>query len=813
MIRITRLIPVLGTSILSVGLGLSLGLAGCATAVDDGDAPADSRDIELAALQQTAGAPISMELNEAGLTRVLSMTPRFPVSGHATDPAIAATNFLAAHHDVFQLAASDLSSFVITRVDAEPERNMSHVTLQRTYNGIPVYQGNLTIHMDGGNGVFTAIGDDFYKIAPPTNSIMLSPSEAALAAGRQVGVALTLSEVASEARGAVYSAPGTLDPVKVDQRIVQVAEGDNRYAYQVLLSWQDDNKEQQYQLLLVDAMDGTQLGMYNLVNTFTGRVFSAAAQPTANLATDTRTVVSFDGDPTASPSGWVGTARNTVGNNVVAATDLDNNNTVGTNEIQPVANASNSFDFPFNPTQNASGFRPASVTNAFYLVNQWHDLTYKLGFTEASGNFQTTNFGKGGAQNDPVNVDAQDGGGTNNANFSTPPDGSRPRMQMFIFTSNGGPTEDGDFDPTVVWHENTHGLSNRLVNGGSTGCLGGLQSGGMGEGWSDSVAATFLNNPIIGAYVTGNATTGIRRQSMANSTFTYNDVKNGTLNEVHAVGELWAAALWDIRNSVGAPTQQQLIVSGLKLTPCNPTMLQARDAIIQADANINAGANKCKLWAAFAGRLMGTGASSPNHNSTTQIVTSTTQPADCNAGGGGTTVFVDDFETNKGWTRNPNGTDTATTGLWERAAPQATTSGGTQQVGTPTSGTNDLVTGASAGATVGVNDIDGGTTSIQSPAITLPATGTTTLNFRSYFAHLNNSSTDDFFRVQIVGNTTTTVFQVLGSAAQVNGAFAAHSANISAFNGQTIRIVISAADAAGGSLVEAGVDDVSITNQ
>jgi hypothetical protein len=807
MIRITRLIPVLAASILSAGL------AGCATAVDDGDAPANSRDLQLAALQQTAGAPISMELNDAGVTRIVSMTPRFSVSGHATDPGIAATNFLASYHDVFQLDASDLSSFTIVGNDPEPQRNMNHITLLRNYNGIPVFQGELMIHMDGGNNVFAVLGNDFYKIETPTNSIMLSPSEAALAAGRQLGVQLALSEVASEARGAVYTAPGTLDPVRVDQRIVQVTAGDNRYAYQVLLSWQDDNKEQQYQLALVDAMDGTMLAAHNLVNTFTGRVFNVNAQPTANMTTDTRTVVSFDGNPAASPNGWVGAARNTVGNNAVAATDLDANNTVGTNEVQPVANGSDSFDFPFNPTQNASGFRPAAVSNAFFLVNDYHDRTYLLGFNEASRNFQTNNFGKGGAQNDPVNVDAQDASGTNNANFSTPPDGSRPRMQMFIFTSNGGATEDGDFDPSVIYHENTHGLSNRLVGGGSGSCLGGLQSGGMGEGWGDLMGSSFLNNPVVGAYVTGNTTRGIRQFPMSNSPFTYNDIKNGTLNEVHNVGELWAATLWDVRKLTNAATLEQLVVSGMKLTVCQPTMLNARDAILQADANVFGGANRCKIWQAFAGRQMGTGASSPNHNSTTQIVTSTTQPADCNAGGGGTVVFSDNFETDKGWTRNPNGTDTATTGLWERAAPQATTSGGTQQVGTPTSGTNDLVTGATAGATVGVNDIDGGTTSIRSPAITLPATGTTTLNFQSYFAHLNNSTTDDFFRVQIVGNTTTTVFQVLGSAAQVNGVFAAHSANISAFNGQTIRILISAADAAGGSLVEAGVDDLSITNQ
>src|SRR5262245_41755330 len=75
----------------------------------------------------------------------------------------------------------------------------------------------------------------------------------------------------------------------------------------------------------------------------------------------------------------------------------------------------------------------------------------------------------------------------------------------------------------------------------------------------------------------------------------------------------------------------------MKLTPCNPTMLQARDGILQADVNVNAGANKCAIWAAFAHRLMGTGASSPNHNSTTTIVTSTAVPTECGGGGGNVT--------------------------------------------------------------------------------------------------------------------------------------------------------------------------------
>src|SRR6185436_13784562 len=160
------------------------------------------------------------------------------------------------------------------------------------------------------------------------------------------------------------------------------------------------------------------------------------------------------------------------------------------------------------------------------------------------------------------------------------------------------------------------------------------------------------------------------------------------------------------------------------------------------------------------------------------------------------------------------GTDTATTGLWERGDPeQSTDASGVMQLGTTLSGTNDLVTARLAGASVGANDVDGGTTSITSPAITLPATGTLTLSFSYYFAHLNNSSSADFLRVSVVGATTTQVFQELGAATTDAAAWASGSANISAFAGQTVRIRIEAADASTASLVEAGIDDVRITQQ
>ena len=125
------------------------------------------------------------------------------------------------------------------------------------------------------------------------------------------------------------------------------------------------------------------------------------------------------------------------------------------------------------------------------------------------------------------------------------------------------------------------------------------------------------------------------------------------------------------------------------------------------------------------------------------------------------------------------------------------------------------MTGSAAGSSAGAFDIDGGITSIQSPQITLPASGTLTLRLSWYLAHLTNASSADFFRVLVVNSSgsTTTVLNQSGSATNRAGAWATATASVSSFAGQTIRIRIEAADTATGSLIEAGVDDVTILQQ
>uniref|UniRef100_UPI00286DD19A M36 family metallopeptidase n=1 Tax=Chamaesiphon sp. VAR_48_metabat_403 TaxID=2964700 RepID=UPI00286DD19A len=144
-------------------------------------------------------------------------------------------------------------------------------------------------------------------------------------------------------------------------------------------------------------------------------------------------------------------------------------------------------------------FNPASgigddqkILNIFYFCNYMHDFFYLLGFNEAVGNFQAVNYTGQGNASDPVLARAHSGEVYGTANMSTPPDGQRPIMNMGLVADSGRHTA---FDADVVFHEFTHGVTNRLVGGrmNSPQGLQQIQSGGMGEGWSDYFALTIQN--------------------------------------------------------------------------------------------------------------------------------------------------------------------------------------------------------------------------------------------------------------------------------------------------------------------------------
>ncbi len=342
----------------------------------------------------------------------------------------------------------------------------------------------------------------------------------------------------------------------------------------------------------------------------------------------------------------------TRGNNVWAQEDRNGNNGSGVPATSTTTPDPLNFNFTplfsVTPTQTSPNQNQQfSITNLFYWNNIIHDLTYQYGFDEVAGNFQASNLGRGGLGNDFVFADAQDGGGTNNANFSTPPDGSNPRMQMYLWSGN--PQKDGDLDNGVVTHEFTHGISNRLTGGpANAACLGNAEN--MGEGWSDYYALMYtqdwanatlntgFNSPRgIGTYVTGEGPTGggIRSQKYCTNFSVNNKVYAANISaESHNRGEIWCATLWDmtwnIINQVGTINPNiynaagtggnsialKLVTEGMKLQPCSPGFIDGRDAILQADQILYGGAYNCAIREAFRRRGMGAFASQGSSSST-----------------------------------------------------------------------------------------------------------------------------------------------------------------------------------------------------
>jgi len=322
-------------------------------------------------------------------------------------------------------------------------------------------------------------------------------------------------------------------------------------------------------------------------------------------------------------------------------------------------------DPPTNPD-----YRSGVVTHLFYLTNRYHDALYQVGFTEQARNFQNDNFGRGGQGSDRVSAEAQDSSGSNNANFFTPADGQRGLMQMYLFTNGTAPRRDGSLDSNVVWHELTHGVSNRLIGNG--GGLGSTQSRGMGEGWSDLFAfllASKTTDPVDRVYSMGGYATykccgltsfttnyyyGIRRFPYAiksvtggplnrpHNPLTFADIDpaqislndgaypssplaGGSATEVHNEGELWAMSgieVWSrlvtrLGHDAGTLRTLQLYTDAMKLSPLNPTFLQERDSIVAASQALG-GSDTADVWAAFATRGMGVSASNPAGNTVVQ---------------------------------------------------------------------------------------------------------------------------------------------------------------------------------------------------
>lgn len=402
--------------------------------------------------------------------------------------AQSAANLVKTNASAIGLSKTDLGNFRISAAYIDKNSGASLVYVQQTYKGVDVFNAVQTYAFKN-NRLVSAAGK---PIAGMDGLINVKNGKAAVTASNAVNAAAANLRLPSSA--SLASAKqindiqefdfGTLNisSVNVKAKLIWLQD---EMVKNALLTWQVEIQPKgvaDYWLVNIDAVKGNVISKINLnvvcdwthpknagtigtnINTTNYSSFDNTADNDALVAGSAKyKVVPFPAESPNHPGGtpvvrtdpWnlAGSGNNattlkwnsdgttnfdsTRGNNVLAQEDHNGNNGFGSGAVSTTALPNLTFNFKpnFNNPPTTAVNQNFAITDLFYWNNIMHDISYQYGFDEVSGNFQANNLGRGGAGNDYVFADAQDGSSSNNANFSTPTDGNSPRMQMFLFNA------------------------------------------------------------------------------------------------------------------------------------------------------------------------------------------------------------------------------------------------------------------------------------------------------------------------------------------------------------------------------------------
>jgi extracellular elastinolytic metalloproteinase len=670
----------------TVGKAAAAGRAdGVAFDVRTGATPAQRKALERRAA--TVGSTGAAEKLRSSLGRQaivdidgLTGTPRqvARLDGFLTAPSgkparAVALHYVRANLGAFGLSSTDLGGLRLER-DYVDIAGIHHLSWVQYASGVPLFGNGLKANVAADGRLISVLGSPVPKLSAPAGSgIKLVPTGTdAIARARQ-----DLAETSTAA-----------GPNDTSRAVLFQTTGGTRAAWETITM-----SAAHPALHVIDADNGKVLFRQSLSDDLN----AAPAKPATATAYRYFPKAAHGGvankvDYTA--RGWLpATATKLSGNNTHTFADVNDDNVANRSEEIPpksgnswnyalkpfhlpaVSFCDNPYPCSWNPDVPFSwrANRNQNAAQVFFFVNNWHDhlAAAPIGFTEAAGNFENKNAGPAGKGHDAVQANTDDGAngdvdgdGTldglpdgnhvDNANMDTPPDGQAPTMQMYLQHTPGTTYPDEDpFSPTnvgdeadTVYHEYTHGLSNRLVvdaSGRST--LGGVQAGAMGEAWSDWYAMDYLVDKglqrdtaaagdVVLFQYDGDGVALDRTEPIdcpVGSTsarcpgtdtagpggYTYGDYGQviGT-PEVHADGEIWAQTLWDLRGKLGSRVTESLVTRAMELSPANPSFLDERNAILQADEAVFAGRHQRAIWKVFSHRGMGFFAGAANGDDT-----------------------------------------------------------------------------------------------------------------------------------------------------------------------------------------------------
>jgi Zn-dependent metalloprotease len=592
-------------------------------------------------LRDSLGIQGIVDIDRAtGTPRRVAKIDGFLTSASKKKPVTVALDYVKAHSDVFGLDAAAVDRLAL-RQDYVDIDGTHHLSFIQTVGGVPVFGNGLKAHVTSGGRLIQVDGSPLTALPAAAGSSKLTAAGARAEAVKDVfgtSSAKVTTTAADATSTTTFSDGGNAKLV-----YFETASGPR-------LAWQTLTMDEGY-LHVIDAATGQVLFRQSTVAADTGQAW--ANYPGAPKGGTQQTVNLTKWLPNNSPR--------LAGNVAHVYSDVNDDNAANpTEEVAPAGRRS--FDFPFQDfTATVGGLcapqfqcswdpatpfswqtnRAQNAVQMYYFLGTWHDhlAANPIGFTRAAGNFEAVD-------GDAVQGQSDDGANTanglpdanhdNNANMNTPPDGTPPTMQMYLFLPASGFVAGNSGDESdVVFHEYTHGLSNRLVvdaNGVST--IGDGQARAMGEAWSDWYAMDYLvdqglekdtktiGDLRVGRYLTAGGT--IRSEPLDCPVATTDTVCPGTAAagsggytygdyakvsrfgvEEHADGEIWAQTLWDLRNAIGSKKAESLITRAMELSPANPSFLDERNSILQADLVVNGGKLQKKIWQVFAKRGMG----------------------------------------------------------------------------------------------------------------------------------------------------------------------------------------------------------------
>ncbi|KAH7401020.1 extracellular metallo proteinase 1 [Phaeosphaeria sp. MPI-PUGE-AT-0046c] len=586
-------------------------------------------------------APRAINLDAFRLTAVSKYVNASATASEPSLPRIKRADYVEAATELVKSVAKG-ATFRLVEDHYVGTNGIAHVNFKQTANGIDIDNADMNVNIAQDGTVFS-YGNSFYTGPIPSNPLtkrdFSDPVDALKAAKGTLQLPIEAEKASAEPTEGkeTFTLKNTSGAVKdPEAKLMYLVKEDGSLA----LTWRvETDIMSNWLLTYVDA--ATNEKVHGVVDYSADATYQVYPWGLNDPTEGSRTTIANPWDTKASEFTWQGDGTTTYtvprGNNAIA----QSNPSGGSSYLNNYRPTSSNSDFSYAYTTSSttpSTYIDASITQLFYTSNMYHDLLHTLGFNEQAGNFEVNNNGAGGKGNDMVVLNAQDGSDTNNARFSTPPDGQNGRMMMFIW-DRSNPKRDCSFEAGVVIHEYTHGVSNRLTGGpANSNCLNALESGGMGEGWGDFMATairlkagdTRAKDYPMGAWV-NNSPKGIRAYpystSMTTNPHVYTDVNK--LSAVHPIGTVWATMLYEVmwnlidkhgKNDSAKPTltngvptdgkylAMKLVIDGMALQPCSPNFVQARDAILDADKALTGGANKCEIWKGFAKRGLGSGA-------------------------------------------------------------------------------------------------------------------------------------------------------------------------------------------------------------